>query len=337
MHPNATIYNSSEMAAECDTVFKAEEYSNTVAAREVYLAEKEKKLRPAIDSLRSKETTETIETVKFSCKALTDLPIMSIQRNVEKTLWHMRLVPPSDSYLFNGHKWIKGVPKFERDINVLFACSTCMQAKLKREAAGQNSTRTAIIYHQGISLDFGFSGTKSKDSDRRKDYVGFNSETCWVLISDHTSGMRRGDCCISKAAPLKWLENFLRTYSPDWQGKYVTMDLGGEMYKNKKLQKFFKRFGYDTRLTGAGASNQNAPVERCHQDLGNRIRSLLFGANLEPKFWSYCSYYLLRIINAMEQKKNGVFEDLSPFLSLKDTRTTLRTLTQETVPDEKNS
>lgn len=103
---------------------------------------------------------------------------MTIQHNVEKMLWNMRLAHPSDSYLFNAHKWIKGVPKFEKDIDVLSACSICMQAKLKREPASPNSTRTTIRDYQGISLDFGFSGTKSKDTGRRRDYIGLNNETC---------------------------------------------------------------------------------------------------------------------------------------------------------------
>jgi hypothetical protein len=54
--------------------------------------------------------------------------------------------------------------------------------------------------------------------------------------------------------------------------------------------------------TGADSSHQNGPVERAHQTLGNAIRSLLTGSNLDAKFWPYTFYYHLQIKNALPQK-----------------------------------
>ena len=68
-------------------------------------------------------------------------------------------------------------------------CPTCIRAKQTKEAAGPNSTRTASVPYQGLSIDFSFAGTKSKDTERAKDFVGYNGETCWILVADHFSRM----------------------------------------------------------------------------------------------------------------------------------------------------
>jgi hypothetical protein len=61
---------------------------------------------------------------------------------------------------------------------VLDQCPTCIRAKqTKEEPAGPNSTRSATQPYQGLSIDFSFSGTKSKDKERAREYVGLNGET----------------------------------------------------------------------------------------------------------------------------------------------------------------
>jgi len=44
-----------------------------------------------------------------------------------------------------------------------------------------------VVEVPGLSVYFSFSGQKSKNTDRRDDYVGLNGETSWILISDHYS------------------------------------------------------------------------------------------------------------------------------------------------------
>ena len=72
-------------------------------------------------------------------------PVSSIQTETERLLWHQRLGHPSDYYLFNAHKYVKGVPQMNHQHAVLEKCPTCIQAKQTKEPAGSNSTRTATV------------------------------------------------------------------------------------------------------------------------------------------------------------------------------------------------
>ena len=79
----------------------------------------------------------------------------------------------------------------------------CIKAKMTKTTPGPNSTKCALHHGQGLSIDFSFLGVKSKDTGRRKDYLGINGETCWILITDHHTGMQYGKTCLSKAFPIK--------------------------------------------------------------------------------------------------------------------------------------
>ena len=95
------------------------------------------------------------------------------------------------------------------------------------------------------------------------------------------------------------------------------------MYGNPEVRTLFQRYGYDIRVTGADASNQNGPVERAHLTVANAVCSLLIGANLSPKFWPYAFHHYLRIKNAAlparDQTKSslelafGTVDDFSDF------------------------
>jgi histone deacetylase 1/2 len=137
------------------------------------------------------------------------------------------------------------------------------------------------------------------DDDRRDDYIGINGETCWILVTDHFTGMKHGDSRLSKGPPLQWLAHFLAQYSPSCPNKYVYLDQGGELFNNTEVRNLFAKKEYAVFPTGADNSSQNGPVERGHRTLGNTIRALLTGANLPIKFWPYAFYHALRMSNAL--------------------------------------
>ena len=112
---------------------------------------------------------------------------------------------------------------------------------------------------------------KSKNKEQRKDYVGLNRETSWILISDHFSCMLIGNTRISKGTPLVWLEKFLQAYLPKCNNKYVMMDQGGELHRNLKVHKLFKEHRCAVQPTGAGALNQNGPVKCIHQTITDHV------------------------------------------------------------------
>ena len=74
---------------------------------------------------------------------------------------------------------------------------------------------------QGLSIDFAFAGVQSKNKQRRQDYVGINGETCWILITDHFTGMQFGATRRSKASPVELLRQFALQYSPSCNNKPV--------------------------------------------------------------------------------------------------------------------
>eukprot|EP00980_Cylindrotheca_fusiformis_P020907 scaffold7928_cov68-Cylindrotheca_fusiformis.AAC.1 len=206
-------------------------------------------------------------------------------------------------YLFNAHKFIKGVPKFKHLDPILESCPTCIRAKQTKEPAGENPTRVATVPYQGLSIDFSFAGQKSKNSERAKSFVGFNGETCWILVTDHFSRMKHGDTRISKASPINWLRDFLTRHAPKCKDKYVVLDQGGELYGNPDVRSLFEdEFGYEIRPTGADASNQNGPVERGHLTVANAMRAMIDGANVDIKFWPYAFHHWLRIDNSIPSR-----------------------------------
>ena len=108
-------------------------------------------------------------------------------------LWHQRLGHPSDHYLYKAHKFVTGVPKFRHESAVMDTCPTCIEAKRVKSPPTGNTTLVATQPYQGLSVDFLFSGTKSKNKEQRKDYVGINGATSAVVVLDHfTRTLERG-------------------------------------------------------------------------------------------------------------------------------------------------
>ena len=81
--------------------------------------------------------------------------------------------------------------------------------------------------------------------------------------------------------------------------KYVFMDQGGELYSNPVILNVFTNHHYEVHPNGTDSSHQNGPVELAHCVIGDHVRALLTGANLDIKFWSYEFFHHLRIQNAM--------------------------------------
>ena len=131
-------------------------------------------------------------------------------------MWHQHLGHPCNEFLHDAHKFITGVPKFSNKSDVLSTCPTCSKLKLTKLSTGPNTTKIAVQPYQGLSIDFFlFSGTKSNDPNRQKDFVGMNGKTAWVLVVDqHFIKMKHSDVAISKASPIVWLRHFLTQYSP---------------------------------------------------------------------------------------------------------------------------
>ena len=85
------------------------------------------------------------------------------------------------------------------------------------------------------------------------------------------------------------------------------LDSGGELAGKRWFS-----FGYSVYETGGYSSNSNGPVERAHRTIADSIKAVLLGAGLPVRFWSFASFHVLRIRNAIP----GAGQTASPlFLS----------------------
>ena len=206
------------------------------------------------------------------------------------------------------HKHVDGIPNLNNfQLNDLEKCATCLQAKAHKNPAGTRSLRDTESHpYQGLYVDFGFPGKISYDDEgnaietTREEVEGINGKRAWILISDAQTKILHGDARLSKSSPIKYLESFLKEYSPpNLKNRWVMFDQGGELDGNSLIHKLFKKYGYSMCTTGGYSSNSNGPVERAHCTVLDGIKAVLLGAGLPAKFWLYAFYHVFRICNAI--------------------------------------
>ena len=258
-NPKATVHNSFQLARTQDKSF-IDLCKHAVEMEIAYAkAYKHRQLNETLRNVPQMFKHINIRGLKHIIDKT--IPVYAIKAKTEKLLWHQCLGHPCDEYLYNAHKFIDGVPKFDQQTPILDQCPTCIQAKQTKIPAGPHSTWTATQPYQGLSIDFCFTGISSKDSACKTDYEGINGKACWILITDHFTGMKHGNTPISKGPPLQWLAHFLAQYNPQCEGQYVYLDQGGELFNHPEVQNLFKEKGYDILPTGADNSHQNGPVK----------------------------------------------------------------------------
>jgi Reverse transcriptase (RNA-dependent DNA polymerase) len=226
------------------------------------------------------------------------LLVRHLSREQLRILWHHRLGHLNSRRASDFHRFAIGVPALPI-ADELAGCPVCAEAKLTKSPRSTDDSRRATQCFQGLSIDFGFIVQQSSDTDRYHRYLGLNGESCYVLITDHFSGAVFGSALRSKAPPLDYLNGFLATkgLGSDVPDKYVRFDLGGELARCPDIVALFTNAGYRVEPTAADASHQNGPVERVHRTIGNALRAMLTGADLDPKFWPYAFTHYLRLYN----------------------------------------
>ena len=106
------------------------------------------------------------------------LIVRSLNRSALRMLWHQRLGHLNFRRLFDMHRFVKGLPKLSLPTE-LDGCPICLASKMRKAPAGTTTTMKATACYQGLSIDFGFMVQKSRDSERHRNLVGTNSETCY--------------------------------------------------------------------------------------------------------------------------------------------------------------
>ena len=222
-----------------------------------------------------------------------------LSRDQLRILWHQRLGHLHSRRVANMKDAADGIPKVPIATE-LDTCPICAHAKLRKANRGKTSTKRATTCRQGLSIDMGFMvQSSSADSNRKRRLMGLNGETCYCLISCHYSGEVFGGTFRSKAPPLAYLKKWLLHHGRDVkvQDKYVRLDPGGDLGGCREIVELFESAGYKVEVTAPDSSHMNGPVERPHQTIADAIRSMLAGADLEPKFWPYAFHHFIRLYN----------------------------------------
>ena len=135
-------------------------------------------------------------------------PVCTICACTEKLPWHQRLGHPCDKHPCCAHKHVTGIPKFDRQTTALDnQCHTCIQAKQTKVPAGPHLTQVATQPHQRLSIDFCFTVVSSSNFARWKECEGINGETCWMIATNHFTGMG------TLASPRDLCHSGCRTFS----------------------------------------------------------------------------------------------------------------------------
>jgi hypothetical protein len=142
-------------------------------------------------------------------------------------------------------------------------------------------------------MDFGFIHVSSVDyskplipSDRvAESYNGYNS---YLLIADDNSAMSWVFLTKRKSPPIELLRLFLGTFGRDHSiGGFIWCDQGGELAQSPAfIHMALTEFGYKIEPTGANSPSQNRQAEKWNDVFAVTTRALLYGAALEPIYWS---------------------------------------------------
>jgi hypothetical protein len=187
-----------------------------------------------------------------------------------------------------------------------------VQAPIHKSAARQQACKVdeagAPFY-----MEFGFICASSDDyqcpntqSDRIVDsYDGYNS---YLLILDDKLSMTWVFLTKSKSPPLEIMRLFLRTFGHDKNvGGFIRCDQGGELARSHTLINMaLTEFGYKAEPTGANSPSQNRQAEKWNDTFTITTWALLYGAALEPKYWSAALLHAVHLHNCWVHSRTGI-------------------------------
>jgi hypothetical protein len=80
---------------------------------------------------------------------------------------------------------------------------------------------------------------------------------------------------------------------------------GGELAKSALFRKVIKEANYNLEPTGVDSSFQNGIAERPHRTYADMMRTMLSGANLSSKYWSWALLHAVYIKNRIPHTALG--------------------------------
>ncbi len=221
-------------------------------------------------------------------------------KQAESELWSLRLGNPSETQMQLLGKSADGIPsKFE--FHPFRQIDWKTQAGIRKKAA----KKTADHVHQRgkrYYMDFGFMRASASDYTRRKKDVdrvveSFDGYSSYLLIVDEHSRHVWTLLTKSKEPPIRWVNLFLAINGcPD--GGVIRCDQGGELASSHDfISSVMEENKYAVEPTGADSPSQNGAVEKWNDVLAVTVRSLLYGAGLDARFWSQALLHAVYLHN----------------------------------------
>ena len=245
---------------------------------------------------------QDIESTLYRAKIRTasDAFVHSVTGSTLHHLWHHRLCHAGKFVTDNIATVADGVPSLKRR-NPFFSCGDCSSGKMTDMIKGYNKQPARATQRGGrFNMDYGFvrgkTTFKNEDGPLLTSKDGFN---CYLLAVDEYSRHMWIFLFSNKSPPLSTIKSFLSTHGLKSGLRCVRTDQGGELAGSIAFRKCIALAGYTLETTGAGASFQNAIVERPHRQLANMIRTMLTGANLDSTYWSHAIRHAVYIKNRL--------------------------------------
>jgi len=186
------------------------------------------------------------------------------------------------------------------------------QARIRKRAARRVATKvdeTGVRFY----MDFGFIRASSVDYQRPNinseriidSYDGYSS---YLLIVDDKLSKTWVFLTKSKAPTLDILHLFHRTFGRDRNlSGYIRCDQGGELARSHALiDMALTEFSHKVEPTVADSLSQNGQAEKWNDVFAVTTRALLYGAALEPKYWSAALLHAVYLHNRRVHSRTGV-------------------------------
>ena len=257
--------------------------------------------------------------------------VNTLSQKASHALWHNRLTHFHDGAISDLHKYVDGVPKLPVPTkNRIFPCPSCSTGKA--QLADMNEPDVNHIAErpgQAFYMDYGFVNSKVQNRDteneeEKKGLVSSQGFKSYLLIKDQFTKYKWVLLTKNKKPPLEQLRIFLQVYGCQIsQNKWIRTDRGGELNGSEDIRTMIhKYFGYTPQCTAAHASVQNGFCEVGHREIGERLRTMLWAANLPLKYWDYALVHAIFVANCIPSKG----QNISPFEALTGKRPNLAQL-----------
>ena len=208
----------------------------------------------------------------------------NVQHNTLSLITHLKFACRNNKAIRHVHNCgaMLHLPKI-RDLK--YCCPICAIVKAPKTSTQPAAPRRKLTPGQMLYMDFCFYRTTSV-----RGFTSYLSVTCYLTAYSFVIPTR------SKRPPLditKWLIEVLKR-----QGYVVIIvrfDEGGELARSTEVCSLLTNLNIVMESTGGYSSELLGKDERQHRTFGEKVRTMLYSANLPAEFWCYAIMYAVYI------------------------------------------